>query len=191
MVHPSITKIFQNRDESTSIFSWMCSKINRIEELEEFIRWHLDLNKEVVKEIILVREMDFSKEADVKSWAENYLDAYGKKIRKMRHISNLVFSRFHKLMNGEVKRIILDNKNQEKKITSMMEVFLNKNELLIGKMIFAYRETWFLANHIHHPDFNLGTIEQYKKWTDENIANLKEIGEDLENMQKEISKWKE
>lgn len=191
MIHPVITKIFPNKDESTLIFSWICSKINRIEQLEEFIKWHVDLNKEVVKEIALVREMDFSKEANVKKWAKNYLETYEEKIRKMRHVSNLVFSRFHRLMNGELKKIILENKNQEQKITSMMGVFLNKKELLIGKMIFAYRETWFLANHIHYPGFKLGTIEQYKKWTDENIANLKEIGEDLENMQKEIAKWKE
>ena len=43
MIHPTIEIVFPNDDESTKLFAWICSKIKKIEALEEFIRWHLDV----------------------------------------------------------------------------------------------------------------------------------------------------
>ena len=191
MIHPIIERIFPNNDESILVFSWICSKINQVKELEEFIKWHLDQSKQVIEEIMYIQKIDFSDKNAAKIWAKNYLDSYEEKIRIMRHTSNLVFSRFHELKNGEFKRIISENQDHEEEILEMMKVFLNKKELLIGKLIFAYRETWFLANHIHYPDFKLGTVTAYMEWVDENLANLKDIKQSLEEIHKEITKWKE
>ncbi len=190
MIHPIITKIFPNNNESI-FFSWLCNKISSVDKLEEFIKWHFELCNQVIREITHIQKLDFSDHIMIKKWAKNYLDEYEEKIREMRHTSNLVFLRFHELKNKEFNRIIVENKNHEKEITEMMNVFLNKKELLIGKLIFAYRETWFLANHIHNPDFKLGTVKIYKNWADENIQNLKDTRQSLEIIYKEISKWKE
>ena len=153
MIHPIIKKIFPNSNESILVFSWICSKINQVEKLDEFIKWHLDQSKQVIEEIMHIQKINFSDNIDAKIWAKNYLDSYEEKIRAMRHTSNLVFSRFHELKNGEFKRIISENQDREEEISEIMKVFLNKEELLIGKLIFAYRETWFLAKHTHYPDF--------------------------------------
>ena len=97
MIHPVISLIFSNDEETKSLFSWICSKIKRVDELEEFIKWHLDVNKDVIKELTNTQKIDFSKEAEGKKWARSFLKAYEEKIREMRHISNQVFERFHKL----------------------------------------------------------------------------------------------
>ena len=191
MIHPIITKIFSNNDETKSFFSWLCSKIRSVDKFEEFIKWHFELSNQVIEEIIHTQKLDFSDHITVKNWAKNYLDEYEEKIRMMRHTSNLVFSRFHELKNNEFNRIIVENKNHEKEITEMMNVFLNKKEVLIGKLIFAYRETWFLANHIHNTDFKLGTVKAYKNWAVVNIDNLKDTRQSLGIIHKEISRWKE
>ena len=191
MIHPIITKIFSDKDETVLFFSWLCSKIICVDKLEEFIKWHFELSNQVIEEIIHVQNLDFSDHMSIKKWAKNYLDKYEEKIRIMRHTSNLVFVRFHELKNKEFNRIIVENKKYENEITEMMNVFLNKKELLIGKLIFAYRETWFLANHIHNPDFKLGTVKAYKNWASENLNNLKETRQSLEIIHREISKWKE
>ena len=191
MIHPTITKIFSDKDETVFFFSWLCSKIICVDKLEEFIKWHFELSDQVIEEIIQVQNLDFSDHETIKKWAKNYLDKYEEKIRTMRQTSNLVFARFHELKNKEFNRIIVENKNYENEITEMMDVFLNKKELRIGKLIFAYRETWFLANHIHNPDFKLGTVKAYKSWASENLNNLKETRQSLEIIHREISKWKE
>ena len=72
----------------------------------------------------------------------------------------------------------------------MMDIFLNKKELLIGKLIFAYRENWFLANQISKPNFKLGSIQSYKIWVQNNYVNLKKLDKSLEIIYQEISKWK-
>ena len=175
MIHPTIELVFVDNYESRMIFSSICKKIKRVDGLEEFIRWHLDVNKQVIKEITHTQRIDFSDDAEAKKWARGYLNSYEKKIRKMRHISNQVFERFHELNEGEFKGTISDNTDYEKKIRAMIRVFLNRKGLLIGKIIFAYRETWFLANHIQYPNFNIGTIKKYQEWIDENFSNLIEL----------------
>ena len=191
MIHPIMTKVFSNNDEIVFFFSWVCSKISSVDKLEEFIKWHFELSNQVIEEIVHIQKLDFLDHIMIKKWAKNYLDEYEDKIRAMRHTSNLVFSRFHELKNKEFNRIMLENKDHEKEITEMMNIFLNRKELLIGKLIFAYRETWFLAKHIHNPDFKLGTVKAYKDWADENISNLKDTRQSLEIIYREISKWKE
>ena len=76
-------------------------------------------------------------------------------------------------------------------MTNTIQKFLNKKELLIGKIIFAYREIWFLANQIHHPDFNIGYVKKYKEWNDRNFPNLQKLDKSLGNIHCEILKWKQ
>jgi len=191
MIHPAISLIFSNDEETKSLFSWICSKIKQVDELEEFIKWHLEVNKDVIKELTNTQKIDFSKDVEAKKWARSFLKAYEEKIRGMRHISNQVFERFHKLNEEEFKRIISDNKDYEEKMTNTIQKFLNKKELLIGKIIFAYREIWFLANQIHHLYFNIGYVKKYKEWNDRNFPNLQKLDKSLGNIHCGILKWKQ
>ncbi len=71
-----------------------------------------------------------------------------------------------------------------------MQVFLNKKELLVGKIIFSYRELWFVANQITDHNFKLGSVNRYQRWVEENYSNLKSVKNMLENIKEEISKQK-
>ena len=190
MIHPRINLIFSDNDESRLLFSLICNKIKQVDELEEFIKWHLDVNKEVIREMRRTQKINFSNNIDAKRWAENFLNSYEGRIRKMRRSSNQIFERFHKLNEKEFKEIISNNKHYEKKMTDMIQIFFNKKDTLIGKIIFAYRETWFLANQIQHPNFSVGSIREYKKWVKANLPNLIELDRSLENIHKDILKWK-
>ena len=190
MIHPAIETVFVDNDKLKLFFAWLCQRIKKIDELREFIRWHLDVNKEVIREITNTKSVDFSNETEAKKWAEEFLQNYEEKIRRMRRISNLVFEQFYKLKEYEFDRIIEGNKDYEKEITEMMQIFLNKKELLIGKIIFAYRETWFLAKQINDPNFKLGSVKDYQNWVESNFSNLRELNISLEIIHSEISKWK-
>ena len=187
MIHPTISLVFQD-NETRKFFTWISKEISNKEKLLEFIKWHLDVNKEVINEIMITQKINFSDSTDAKKWAENFLVNYEKKIRNMRQISNLVFERFFQLKNNEFDRIISKNRDKEEEIKNMMNVFLNKQELLIGKIIFSYREAWFLANQICDPDFKLGSIKNYKIWVNNNFSNLKELNKSLCIIYREISK---
>ena len=192
MIHPQIQNFFPNNKETLEIFSDICnqhSKKNK--ELSEFIKWHQDTNKQVIQEIEESQEIDFEDEIKGKRWAENFLSDYDEKIRKMRNISNLVFERFHILKKTHFEKLVLAKPENEKKIIKIMNVFLNKEELLIGKIIFSYREMWFLAKSINDPKFRLGSINEYKKWVNANITNLKKLDKSLEIILIEIKRWKE
>ncbi|MGI9567839.1 MAG: hypothetical protein ACR2LL_12615 [Nitrosopumilus sp.] len=190
MIHPTINLVFPDNDKSALFFSWICQRIKKIDELAEFIKWHLDVNKEVIREIANTQNIDFSNESESRKWAKEFLQNYEEKIRRMRQVSNLVFERFYKLKENEFEKIIDENEDREEKIAEMMQIFLNRKELLIGKIIFAYRETWFLANQINNPDFKLGSIKKYKKWVKDNFSNLKELDKSLEIIHTEIARWK-
>ena len=190
MIHPAIETVFVDNDKLKIFFSWLCQRIKKIDELSEFIRWHLDINREVIREITYTKSVDFSNEVESKKWAEEFLQNYEKKIRKMRRTSNRVFEQFYKLKENEFDRIIEGNKDYEKDITEMMQIFLNKKELLIGKIIFAYRETWFLAKQINDPNFKLGSVKNYENWVTNNFSSLRELDRSLEIIHLEILKWK-
>ena len=190
MIHPKIEVIFPDENKSKIFFSLISKKIKKIDEFLEFINWHSKVIKEVILEIENTKKIDFSNKESTKQWSNDFLTNYDEKIRHMRNISNLVFDRFHKLKEEEFDEIILEEKSLAQEIKDMMEVFLNKKELLIGKLIFAYRENWFVANQISNPDFKLGSIQDYKIWVDDNYENLKKLDKSLEIIYQEISKWK-
>lgn len=187
MIHPTIPLVFHN-DESRKLFTLIRKEIKNNYELIEFIKWHLEINKEVINEITNTQKIDFSEKPEAKKWAECFLLNYDVKIRRMRHVSNLIFERFFKLKDKEFGRIISENKEKEEDIVNMMNKFLNKKELLIGKIIFAYREAWFLANQICDHNFKLGSIKTYKKWVKDNFSNIKELDRSLNIIYEEISK---
>ncbi len=103
----------------------------------------------------------------------------------MRKNSNQIFDRFHEL-DTEFKKIIQNELEKESK--DIMQVFLNKQELLVGKIIFSYRELWFLANRIVNSNFKIGSINVYQKWVKENYSNLKSVKNTLEQIEREVSK---
>ena len=192
MIHPKIQNFFPDDKQTLEVFSDICNQDSRKNEgLYEFIKWHHDTNKQVIQEIKDSQEIDFRDETKGKTWAENFLSDYDEKIRKMRKTSNMVFERFHILKKTHFEKLILAKEDNEKKVGKIMDVFLNKEELLIGKIIFAYREMWFLAKHTREPKFQLGSINEYTKWADANIDNLKKLDKSLEMILTEIKKWKE
>ena len=192
MIHPNIQNFFPNDKETLEIFSDICNQSSKKNKgLSEFIKWHQDTNKQVIQEIKESQEIDFEDETKGKRWAENFLSDYDEKIRKMRKTSNLVFERFHILKKTHFEKSILAKPENEEKIVKTMNVFLNKEELLIGKIIFSYREMWFLAKHLREPKFQLGSTTEYKKWVNSNITNLKKLDKSLEMISMEIKKWKE
>ena len=188
MIHPRIEIIFPYQDESVKLFDWICNKINQPNKLEEFINLHIKVNEEVIKEITITEKIDLANKKDAINWSSNFLENYEEKIRKMRNASNLVFQRFHEL-NEEIQKIKTHDKHND--IDELMSLFLNRNGLLIGKIIFAYRETWFVANKIQQPDFKIGSVKEYKSWVKANLTNLKTLNNSLKTIQSNISKWKE
>ena len=191
MIHPTIEEVFPNNDETTKLFAWICSKIKKVDRLEEFVRWHLDVNEEVIREIANTQKIDFSNKPDAKKWATEFLDTYDKRIRTMRETSNQIFQRFHELKNNQFKQIVLEDLECEQKMTKLMQVFLNKKEILIGKIIFSFRELWFVANHILDSSFKLGSISKYEEWIEVNILNLKRLSLSLKLIHRETLRWKE
>ncbi|AFS80641.1 hypothetical protein NKOR_03735 [Candidatus Nitrosopumilus koreensis AR1] len=186
MIHPKITQVFSEDKKTNLFFSWVSEKINNANTLQEFFKWHLDVISEVISEIEKTQMVNFSNKNESQVWASEFLENYEEKIRKMRRTSNQIFQRFHELQK-EFQRIIPKEHEYHEKSKQVMQMFLNKEELLVGKIIFAYRETWFLANQITDSDFKLGSIENYQKWVETNFSNLKKIKESLEQIQKEIS----
>ncbi|NND86087.1 MAG: hypothetical protein HKM23_01910 [Nitrosopumilus sp.] len=162
-----------------------------VEGLEEFVKWHLEILEITIQEIISTSNIELSDSNKTKEWAKKFLKNYEEKIRIMRSISNKVFERYHQLNNLEFKKIIEENKNKEGEIKELQNVFLNKNGLLIGRIIFAYRETWFLAKQTTNPKLNLTSIKEYQDWAESNLPNLIETKISLEKIHKEIAKWKE
>lgn len=191
MIHPSIKLVFPDNDQTVLLFSWLCQKMNNVDDLEEFVRWHLETLNITIKEIILTNNVELSDIKIAKTWARSFLANYEEKIRSMRTVSNQVYDKFHHLNNTELKRIIVENKDKEDEIKNLFEIFLNKKELLIGKIIFAYRETWFLAKQITNPDLTLSSVKEFQKWVDSNFFNLNETKKSLEKIYMEILKWKE
>ncbi len=191
MVHPNISLMFSNESQTMSLFSKICDNITQLNELDEFIKWHLEINSQVINEIKLSQKINFSDQFESRIWAEKFLEEYEKKIRHMRNISNLVFTRYQILKNRDFDRIISEYSEFEKQMKDMMEIFLNKNGLLIGKIIFAYREMWFVANRILFPEFKIGSIKEYQKWVENNLPNLILLEKSLEKIHEEILKKKE
>ena len=188
MIHPIVQELFDDEDKGVKLFSWICERSDNIEEIEEFIKWHLDANKQVIEEILKIKQIDFSNSINVKKWADEFLENYDKNIRELREISNKVFDRFQYLKKNNFEELMNSEPNQREKIEKMMKSFLNQNGLLIGKIIFTYREPWFLANQISNPDFKLGTIDEFRKWEKENFENILKLQEGLENIHLEIRK---
>ena len=186
MVHPVITEIFSDEEKAISFFEWMSNQIKQKEKLEQFFKWHLEVISEVIYEIDNTREIDFSQKNKAEGWAKEFLRNYDEKIRKMRKNSNQVFERFHELKT-EFGESIPKGEQYEKELDEIMQVFLNKQELLVGKIIFAYRELWFVANQINDSNFQIGSISEYQKWVKTNYSNLKSVKIMLEQIQNKIS----
>ena len=66
MIHPTITLVFPDNEKTVTVFSQICKKTRNVNDLLEFIKWHLDVNKEVIREIGHVQNIDFSKETECK-----------------------------------------------------------------------------------------------------------------------------
>ena len=187
MVHPIFGILFPHEDKSVKLFNSICNKTKEPQRLEEFIKWHIEINQEVINEVSITQKIDFGNKQDATEWASEFLKNYDQKIRDMRNTSNLVFQRFQ-----EINKKIQENKTEEnQEMKNLMKIFRNQNGLLIGKLIFAYRETWFVARKIDQPHFKIGSIPEYQEWVKENIENLKTLNKSLKVIQDSISKWKE
>ena len=187
MVHPIFEVLFPKEDRTIDLFEWICNKTKEPQKLEEFIRWHIEINQEVINEVSITQKIDLQDKKDATKWASEFLKNYDEKIRHMRNTSNLVFQRFQEI-NEKIKE---GKTSAHPEINDLMRIFRNQNGLLIGKLIFAYRETWFVARKIDQPHFKIGSVSEYQDWVKENIENLKELKKSLKNIQENISRWKE
>ena len=187
LVHPVITEIFSNDKNVILFFKWASNQIEKKEKLQQFFKWHLEVISEVINEIDKTKKINFSNKEQVEKWAIDYLKNYDVKIRKMRKNSNQVFERFHEL-KSEFTKIIPKDHEYDKKLESIMQVFLNRQELLVGKIIFSYRELWFLANQISNSNFKIGSVEDYQEWVKTNYSNLIQVKMKLGQIEYEISK---
>ena len=187
LVHPVITEIFSNDKNVILFFKWASNQIEKKENLQQFFKWHLEVISEVINEIDKTKKINFSNKEQVEKWAIDYLKNYNEKIRKMRKNSNQVFERFHEL-KSEFTKIIPKDHEYYKKLESIMRVFLNRQELLVGKIIFSYRELWFLANQISNSNFKIGSVEEYQEWVKTNYSNLIQVKMKLGQIEYEISK---
>ena len=187
MVHPTFGILFPQEEKSVKLFDWICSKTKEPQKLEEFIRWHIEINQEAINEILYTQKIDLENKKEATTWASEFLKNYDEKIRNMRDTSNRVFQRFHEIN----KKIQENNEDDQTEIYNLMKIFRNQNGLLIGKLIFAYRETWFVARKIDQPHFEIGSISEYQNWVNENIHNLKPLNKSLQTFQNKVSKWKE
>ena len=187
MIHPVITEIFSDDKKISSFFVWISNYLEKKKRLREFFVWHLEVISEVINEIENSKKINFLEKKETEQWAIKFLKNYEEKIREMRNTSNQIFERFHELKT-EFKKIILKEQKFEKESNEIMQVFLNKEELLIGKIIFSYRELWFVANQITDSNFKLGSINKYQEWVEENYSNLKGVKNVLACIEKEISK---
>ncbi|ABX12624.1 hypothetical protein [Nitrosopumilus maritimus] len=185
MVHPVITEIFSNEENVILFFERMSNQIKQKERLEEFFKWHLEVISEVINEIDKTTKIDFSEKDESENWAKEFLRNYDEKIRTMRKNSNQIFERFHELKT-EFDKIIPKENQYGKESDEIMQVFLNKEELLIGKIIFAYRELWFVANQINDSNFKIGSINDYQEWLKTNYSNLKSVKIILQQIQHKI-----
>ena len=186
MVHPVITEIFSDEENVILFFERMSSQIKQKERLVQFFRWHLEVISEVINEIDKTAKINFSKKDESENWAKEFLRNYDEKIRKMRKNSNQVFERFHELKT-EFGKIIPKENQHKKESDEIMQVFLNRQELLIGKIIFAYRELWFVANQINDSNFKIGSINDYQEWVKDNYSNLKNVKIMLQRIQHKVS----
>lgn len=187
LVHPVITEIFSDEKNVTSFFGWVSNQVERKDKLKQFFKWHLEVISEVIDEIEKTETVDFSSKDDAKNWAIEFLKNYDEKIRKMRKNSNQVFERFHEL-KSEFTMIIPKDHEYSKDSERIMQVFLNRQELLVGKIIFSYRELWFLANQISNSNFKIGSVGEYQEWVKANYSNLKRVKAMLQQIEREISK---
>lgn len=186
MIHPIVQELFDDETKGVKLFSWICEKSENADDIKEFIKWHLDANKQVIEEILKIKQIDLSNSMNAKKWADEFLKNYDKNIRELREVSNKVFNRFQYLKKNNFEELMNSQPEQREKIENMMSSFLNQNGLLIGKIIFTYREPWFLANQISNPDFKLGTIKEYRKWEEDNFENILKLQKGLESIHLEI-----
>ena len=187
VVHPNFDILFPDEDKSLKLFDLICNNTKDPQRLEEFIRWHREINQEVIREVLATQKVDFENEKEAATWASEFLKNYDEKIRNMRNTSNLVFQRFQEI-NKKIQENRTDNQSET---DNLMKIFRNQNGLLIGKLIFAYREAWFVARKIDQPYFEIGSIQEYQEWVRENLENIIALEKSLQTFQNSISKWKE
>jgi len=161
LVHPAITEVFSNDEEASLFFMWISNQMEHKRRLEEFFRLHIEVISEVINEIENTERINFLNKNEAELWAIEFLENYEEKIRKMRNSSNQIFERFHELKT-EFEKIISKEHKFEKEANDIMQVFLNKEELFVGKIIFLYRELWFVANQITDKDFEIGPLTNIK-----------------------------
>ena len=190
MVHPEIKEIFSNKEETEIFFEWISKQMDEKGRLLQFFKWHIDVISEVINEIEITQKINLSDKNEAETWANIFLKNYDEKIRIMRKNSNHIFERFHELKSQFDKIITLHKQHQEES-EEIMQVFLNKHELLVGKIIFSYRELWFLANRIKNSNFKIGSIFEYHEWVKNNFSKLKRNKETLEDIKLLINSRKD
>ena len=176
MVHPNFSREVENLEELKNTFSTNHEIISDKNQ-KDFLLMHVNLIKEVILEFENVLGINPKNIKMLEKWAYEFLDNYDFKIRDMRKRSDIVYEKYLVL-----RELLSDLNIEESKKKIILNYFRNSDGLLIGKLIFAYRENWFLAKHVKFSEFQFGTISEYETWVEENLEKLKKIHEGMKEI---------
>ena len=180
MVHPNFSTEVEKLENLKNVIT--TSKIISNETQKDFFLMHLNLINEVILEFENVRKIQPKNIQTLENWAHDFLDNYDYKIRDMRKRSDIVFQKYQSLSEF-LSELAMD----ESKKKTILTYFRNSEGLLIGKIIFAYRENWFLAKHVKFSEFQFGTISDYENWVEGNLDKLKKINEGIKEIFNQFS----
>ena len=158
--------------------------------LDELVALHMDLNSQVIKAIERARDADLNDVRRARAWAGEFLSKYDWTIRQMRDTSNKAFQLLSSLMEGCTKAGS-GNAGRLGDGTRPLAAFSDGTGPLAGKIIFAYRELWFVARHVTEPGFEMGDVAGYQRWRDENLPNLIALDRSLSAVRAGIADKKE
>ena len=185
MIHPTVRNLFVGRPDHIRLFGWVCQEegaAGSAERLEEFVRLHVDASSQVAGGIREAMQTDLSDPQTAGAWADTFLEEYDGRIRGLRRTSDRVFDTFRYLRTDVFAGLSRRHPDREEEIGHLARAFSDSNGPLIGKIIFAYRELWFLARHIRDPGFETGSVRGFLGWAESNLPDIARMQGWLEAM---------
>lgn len=122
------------------LLSWMRADAAHAGELDALVRRHAELCRTASAGIASARASGGSP-----AWAARFLRGYGSSIRRMRRTSSLAFAGFCALQGSVFGPLARQHPRRAAMIAGLASAFQDGGVPLAGRIIFAYREAWFLA----------------------------------------------
>ena len=140
MIHPIVQELFDEESKGAETFHGYVKIPDNIEEIDEFIKWHQDANRQVIDEILKIKKIDSGNSEMLRNWAVEFLENYDKNIRELREISNKVFERFQYLKKNNFEKLKNEHPNHGEEIRTNDE-FISKSKWIVDrKKLFLHIE---------------------------------------------------